>query len=111
LVLASLLIVLSTLSLLQNYSWGSVYSAIQGLSSKAREAEFARHKAQEFALLLLVLEGLTIVVIEPLVQWRGTGSTISTKLARWGIAILAALLVTGMTFGLLVEIAKTLRIA
>jgi len=107
--LVAVLVVLSALALLENYQWGSTYSAIVGLPARIQEAEFSRHRAQLFALISAVLEIVAIAIMMPLIRLRSTGKAV--VIARAGIALGIALIGTGLVCWLLVLVAVKFRLA
>ncbi len=107
--LVAVLVILSALALLENYQWGSLYSAIVGLPSRVQDAEFSQHRAQLFALISAVLEIVAITLMMPLIRLRAAGR--SVVIARAGIALGIALLSTGLVCWLLVLIAIKFRLA
>lgn len=107
--LVAVLVILSALALLENYQWGSLYSAIVGLPSRAQDAEFSQHRAQLFASISAALEIGAIALMVPLIRLRATGK--SAIVARAGIAIGIALISTGLVCWLLVLIAIKFRLA
>jgi hypothetical protein len=111
-IVGTLLLLLCALALLENVRWGAAYSAIEGLPSRLRDAEFARHRAQLFGWAAVALEGVAVAALGPIVPLSAADRLPRlAALLRYGIATAICLPATGVILWLVVETVRGFRLA